>query len=355
MRKKKETDDSVSICPCGSKVKGKPAWIACDSCSQWWHGSCVNLTKEICGIFRTKNLPFLCPKCIVAKISDKKDKDKNSEDCCEVTSPSSRETSSSQFSVKQSGKAECDIECEFPKISQDSCIVSKKVIIVDGLKDPREFQNSRDIKQEIRKYKGDVKIKYAYPLKRGGIAIHTESEDDIKLLKEDWPEEAFQGGSAISFHENSIVPRCVFKNVLPHLHIETIISEVERQTGIVVNARRLKYRDTGKPMPIVIITCNSFEDQQTLFKSKVILCKKNIKVTSYQSKRGTPTRCYNCQEFGHIAVLCKKETKCEYCAEGHRGACSSDRKCVNCGNNHPSSSISCPVYIAIKERLSSRF
>ena len=353
MRKKKESTPSVSICPCGSKIKGKPAWIACDSCSQWWHGSCVNLTKEICGIFRTKNLPFLCPECIVSKITEKKRK---AESCSVGKSSSSREDSSSQSYDEQSSSFKVDnTDCKVPKVSHDINTTSSKVIIVDGLKNPSNFQNSRVIKQEIRKYKGNIQVKYAYPLNRGGVAIHAESEEDIELLKKDWPVEAFQGGSTLSIHENSIVPRCVFKNVLPHLHTDTVISEVEKQTGVVVNARRLKYRDTGKPMPIVIITCNSFEDQQTLFKSSIILCKKAVKITSYHSKRGTPTRCYNCQEFGHIAVLCKKDKKCEYCAEEHTGSCTSDLKCVNCGNHHPSSSISCPVFVAIKERLSSRY
>lgn len=73
---------------------------------------------------------------------------------------------------------------------------------------------------------------------------HAESEEDIELLKEDWPEEAVQGGSTLSIHENSIVPRCVFKNVLPYLHTGTVISDVEKQTGVVVNAREsIAYSD----------------------------------------------------------------------------------------------------------------
>ena len=139
------------------------------------------------------------------------------------------------------------------------------------------------------------------------------------------------------------------KNVSPHLKDEYIVSEVEKQLKVSINIRLLKYRDTGRPMPVVLVTCSSFEDLQIIFKSVVTLGNKSIKVDSYKSKRNTPVRCYNCQEFGHVAAICKSLQKCENCAEDHSGLCSSVCKCANCGNSHPSSSASCPVFIAIKE------
>ena len=81
------------------------------------------------------------------------------------------------------------------------------------------------------------------------MAIHVESEEALETLKSDWPKEAFEGGSSISAHENADIVRCVFKNVAPFL--TTVNLEVERQTGISVNSRRLRYRNTNRPMPIV--------------------------------------------------------------------------------------------------------
>ena len=107
-------------------------------------------------------------------------------------------------------------------------------------------------------------------------------------------------------------------------------------------------------MPIVIATCESFEDLQKILKSKIILNKKSVKIHAYQSKRYTPTRCYNCQEFGHIAAICKKESRCELCAETHTGLCNREYKCVNCGSRHTSGSKSCPVFESLKARLLSR-
>ena len=38
---------------------------------------------------------------------------------------------------------------------------------------------------------------------------HVESEEALETLKLDWTEEAFEGGSSISVHENAAIVRCV--------------------------------------------------------------------------------------------------------------------------------------------------
>ena len=67
----KSKTDSLSICPCEKTLKGRPSWIACDYCKQWWHGSCVSLTTEICALFRNKSLPYLCSICTLSKVNHK--------------------------------------------------------------------------------------------------------------------------------------------------------------------------------------------------------------------------------------------------------------------------------------------
>ena len=232
--------------------------VACDNCEQWWHGSCVSLKTEICALFRKKNLPYLYPVCTLSKVNHKQEEPSDKPMLNEEYSDSKQEDTGSQDLIKNQVSSGIDPN----KVKVDSGCNSKRVLIVDGLKNPCDYQNSRTIKEEIRKFKGNIKIKYAYPLNRGGIAIHTESEDDIELLKSNWPKEAFNGSSSISFHENAVKPRCIFKNVSPYLQDENIVSAVESQLKITLNIRRLKYRDTGRHMPVVIVTCNSFEDLQ---------------------------------------------------------------------------------------------
>ena len=315
---------------------------------------CVNLTREICSIFKNKKLPFCCPECIVSKLPGSRNQKTSTDSFGKVCNNSeSEETSDSAvvLNERESALPESEEGASVQSIEDINSKKSKNLVIIDGIINPSEFQNSRDIQREIRKHKGDIQMKYAYPLNRGGIAIHVETEEELQVLKEDWPADAFSSNSGISVHENGLIPRCVFKNVPAIQSSEVIELETKKQTGLSVSVRRLRYRDSGRCMPIVIVTCKSHGELVSLLKSKIIINKKAVKIVPYQSKRYTPTRCFNCQEYGHIAKLCKKEEKCEKCAESHTGKCTSSYRCINCGSGHPSSSLSCPTFLAIKERL----
>ena len=295
-------------------------------------------------------MPFTCPCCITAKINNT---ELNSSVAESKALGERREFVDSVLSDDKNKSS--SLNHSPPEAHQKPLENNNKhLVIIDGIKDPTRFQNSRDIQKEIRKYKSGVQMKYVYPLNRGGIAVHVEKEEEVDILKEEWPEEAFSSGSSLSVHENNVIPRCVFKNIPAFHSTEIIKEEVIKQTSVVVSARRLRYRDTGRPMPVVVITCKSHEDLQTLLKSKIIIGKSSVKIVSYQSKKYTPTRCFNCQEFGHIAINCKKNQRCEKCSDIHSGACVLSYKCIICSGPHPASSTCGPVYVAIKEKLLNR-
>ena len=334
---------NLNKCQCGKSLRNKPSWIACDKCDQWWHGKCVNLTKQICNIFKDKKLPFVCPTCIVSNLENRNTK-VCAEDECEK--PKFHINANQEKQTDTVEKHECNKE-----------VRQKNVVIIDGLRKPEEFQNSRDIKAEIRKQKEDLKIKYAYPLNRGGVAVTLESEEEADLLKEDWPVDSFgNSGLSLNVHEkSSIIPRCILKNVSPFTLIDSVIGEIQKQTGVKVSARRLRYRDTNKPMPVVEVTCSSPEDLHVLFKVKVSIADRIVGVKAYVGKTTVPLRCYNCQEFGHVARLCVGESRCEYCGVKHTGRCNGNPvSCVNCGGSYRSSSPNCPAYLSVRERLLSR-
>ena len=50
-----------------------------------------------------------------------------------------------------------------------------------------------------------MKIKYAHALNQGGIEVALDSEEEIDILKDKWPVEAFgNSGLSLSIHENSV-------------------------------------------------------------------------------------------------------------------------------------------------------
>ena len=60
----------------------------------------------------------------------------------------------------------------------------------------------------------------------------------------------------------------------------------------------------------------------------------------------SPLRCFKCQRFGHSAKICKSATTvCHKCGETeHEGECRNGPKCVNCTEDHPTSSKECPIF-----------
>ena len=348
---------SLNKCPCGKVFKGKNLWISCSSCGQWWHCKCVCLTKEVTEIFRKKDLTYECPICLVDKFNlsnsnfDAKD---GSDSVKEVRSKVKGKENDEQIDQQVANLKGKEIPDEIlgqDKLSKES----SEVVIIDGLSSPCKFSDSRIIKKEIYKHKENIKIKFAYPLSRGGIAVHVEKEEEKDILKECWPKEAFKGcGENLDVHSIEPKPRCVFKNLSVSLDESVIAEEVKRQVGINVSVRRLRYRDTNKLMPIAVISCKTFEDLSEICRSSISIANRKVKKEAYRSKRNIPTRCYNCQGFGHIAKACTKEKKCEKCSESHEGSCSGVNRCANCGLCHKASYKKCPVYVSLLERLTAR-
>src|ERR1700676_2275806 len=74
-----------------------------------------------------------------------------------------------------------------------------------------------------------------------------------------------------------------------------------------------------------------------------------------------PTRCNQCQEYGHIRANCINPRRCASCAsEDHSiGDCliGNTLRCVSCGegSGHGSASLQCPVYKSKCDDISARF
>ncbi|XP_042219965.1 uncharacterized protein LOC121864867, partial [Homarus americanus] len=81
--------------------------------------------------------------------------------------------------------------------------------------------------------------------------------------------------------------------------------------------------------------------------SSVLLGWEKIPVKPYQKK---PTRCYNCQKYGHLARKCRAREVCSSCGTpGQCGHIDADcqaaaKKCAACGGPHSSSDRECPKW-----------
>jgi hypothetical protein len=73
-----------------------------------------------------------------------------------------------------------------------------------------------------------------------------------------------------------------------------------------------------------------------------------------EAYKASPTQCYNCMGYGHVAKKCKNPKKCPHCGAAH-GSKDCQKKqdkavCTNCNGEHKAYSKSCPVYKKQAER-----
>lgn len=89
----------------------------------------------------------------------------------------------------------------------------------------------------------------------------------------------------------------------------------------------------------------------------------------YSPRKFGPTRCHNCNMFGHGISQCQMQTKCPVCAEGHKiDECPNvddngnlkdgcKLKCSNCKGEHAVTHENCPKlieYLQIQERIAAK-
>ena len=186
---------------------------------------------------------------------------------------------------------------------------STNLVIIDNLRESWRYKNSSNIKKEFTKYFKDIKLLLAYSLKAGGIALHLVNKDSAeRILNFQWPPEAFgNSGDQLICHTASNKPKVVLKNVDTTLSESELVDIFERFTLEKLSVRRFLYRDTGKRLPVVKVTCSEAASHLLLSKSLTIRGKL-VTAAKFESVHRREITCYSCREQGHIARSCPQLT-----------------------------------------------
>ena len=186
---------------------------------------------------------------------------------------------------------------------------SSNLVIIDNIKESWKYKSSSNIKREFSKYFRDVKLILAYSLKAGGIALHLASRESAeRVLRFLWPAEAFGGsGTQLYCHTTSNKPKVILKN------IDTSVSEKEVEDLVhmlvheKVSVKRFHFRDTGKRLAVVKVTCSETASDSLLSNSLNILGR-DIIIEKFENIHRREITCFNCREKGHIARSCPQLT-----------------------------------------------
>lgn len=113
------------------------------------------------------------------------------------------------------------------------------------------------------------------------------------------------------------------------------------------------WRDTAKFHSMVVFLASEEDKNKIITATEVTLGGYTVFAREYVRVK-TPSRCWNCQSFGHRSDKCTKKAKCVRCAsEDHHGKdCQSAQPhCANCGGEHEASDPVCRTYIKEKRGL----
>ena len=99
------------------------------------------------------------------------------------------------------------------------------------------------------------------------------------------------------------IPKLILKNVDSALSEKEVEDIVQVFTGEKVSVKRFHYRDTGKRLQVVKVTCGESAAHQLLTRS-LLIKGRNILVEKFENIHRREINCFNCRERGHIARSC---------------------------------------------------
>ncbi|VDI78685.1 Hypothetical predicted protein [Mytilus galloprovincialis] len=253
---------------CGEgKIKKQTDWIECDSCRNWWHCCCANISQRDTQKFNKYNIKFSCAFCIIRKIEISKRAKKIVNTCTCKEEVEVNDEDYKEINTKLQCKADVPVNGKISTKKEISCIVNdpELVLVADNIEN-KELRNSKLIRKEITKSE-DLrdKVKLAYRLPLGGVAVHFYSKQQKVDFQNKTVIEDF--GKDSCWHnpkscENNKETIGFGKNVPLNTNLENLKDKIERQTNTnIISISQQRYWDTKKLMPVVKI--NFYTHQKT--------------------------------------------------------------------------------------------
>ena len=191
--------------------------------------------------------------------------------------------------------------------------------------------------QIIQRQVGEVR--YARVLGDGNLLIGCNTEEEVEKVKKlasvgkvkisrvvQVGEKRFSGCKGVVF------------GISLNVSMKVLMENLKVRTNSVKNVRRLTAGVEKRETEGIVI---EFEGE--LLPKEVYLGFMKYNIREFVPK---PMRCFNCQEFGHVARMCKRKRRCARCGGDHEyGKCGEGVKprCCNCGGSHSVAYWGCEV------------
>lgn len=207
-------------------------------------------------------------------------------------------------------------------------------------------QPMNDVKKTLADVRSWGKEVY-FRMIRGQQAVVTSSKEDFKFVRQKLSASKIKYFTYTPASEK--IKKVVLKG-LPSVYSEEEVKvDLETQASDVISVSLMKSRSfKGEARSNCFLVSFPWSTNIGEMQQKVqyilfhrIKWEEYVKPHQYRN-----TQCFNCQEFGHAAYNCGKDSKCVKCGGPHESKkCSKSKeepaKCANCGQNHPANYRGC--------------
>lgn len=347
---------------CGQhKCSSETDWIECDDCRCWWHCNCAGISNRDSNKYTTFRIKFKCAFCVIKQnhIIQRAKRITENHLTVNIELNKVQKEEPKTEDIKKTKSVESDKQSEKEIKKKTTKRIEKTdpnlILVIDNIENQEIFSSSKEIRKELCTLeKRAEKVKLAYKLPLGGIALHFEKKEDLTEFKTYNTEKIFGKESNIHLpasirpHRESIG---FIRDIPIHKNIKDIKSQIEKQTTAqITKVTRIRYWDTKKPMPIVKIEFDTPQDlRQTLNQELHNLSYGNNTIFVEKRRNYRFIRCFKCQHLGHSSNQCKSDSCCNNCGSESckEQYCTKPSQCCNCGGSHKSSSSKCPEFIRI--------
>ena len=124
-----------------------------------------------------------------------------------------------------------------------------------------------------------------------------------------------------------------------------------------VQIQRLRWlsKPSEKTYGSLVIFLRNHGDAERLLKTGIMDVGGEMAYVKPYERRSLPTRCFKCQQYGHLEARCKAVMPtCGNCAtSGHtlKECTSQDTRCAACQGSHKATDRGCPKYLELLRRF----
>ena len=368
-----------TLCPkCDCFVTCCDAAISCYVCEKWLHCKCAKLTKSQFQLFEDLGdaIEYFCDTCQQRKSSNQNvnqqvsfDIQKAITDFGDQLKNIKKDLSSQKASLeglsKQLGKSQSTLKSSYSHavLAQRNSSLQentntqqtseKLTVVISNVTDKSKCSSPSIFLKEISKIFVKLKITNINIRPTGLIFLQLASETEVQRVLENWRSNYFGGNTKVNVlhHHKKDLMKGVLKNVPTDISEAKILNEVKDEYSKCTKVQR--FIKNGTLLPVVLLQFNDENQFSKAIDNGVTIDLMHFQLQEYIPRR-LPTRCFRCQQFGHIASFCKNKPKCVNCGGDHDSTQCNDGanlQRINCHQDHRASDKKCPKFRDLYNKL----